>query len=157
MNSTINKALFFVISIFLVAVTLAVLNLDFYLVYLPPILVAFFTIVLFVNNINIIREKSKFIINNILFGFLIAWLTLFFSAITGSLSLLYVATLEFLYPTVFPFGLTSFEAYSNEFSTFFFKDGLKYFLAPLIWGLLIGFIPALLFGVIYGLKHHDHH
>ena len=110
MNEVVKKALLFGIFIAVIALLLGFLNLGFYVVYMPPLLVAFFTIIFFVKNINVIREKSNYIISNILFGFLIAWSTLFFSAISGSLSLLFIANLEFLYPTVFHFGLTTFEA-----------------------------------------------
>lgn len=155
MNEVVKKALLFGIFIAVVALILGFLNMGFYVVYMPPLLVAFFTVIFFVKNINVIRERSNYIISNILFGFLIAWSTLFFSAISGSLSLLFIANLEFLYPTVFHFGLTTFEAYSNDFNEFFFNDGIKYFLSPLIWGLLIGFIPSLLFGLIYSLSKND--
>ena len=155
MNEVVKKALLFGIFIAVIALLLGFLNLGFYVVYMPPLLVAFFTIIFFVKNINVIREKSNYIISNILFGFLIAWSTLFFSAISGSLSLLFIANLEFLYPTVFHFGLTTFEAYSSDFNEFFFNDGIKYFLSPLIWGLLIGFIPSLLFGLFYSLSRND--
>ena len=155
MNEVVKKALLFGIFIAVIALLLGFLNLGFYVVYMPPLLVAFFTIIFFVKNINVIREKSNYIISNILFGFLIAWSTLFFSAISGSLSLLFIANLEFLYPTVFHFGLTTFDAYSDDFNEFFFNDGIKYFLSPLIWGLLIGFIPSLLFGLFYSLSRND--
>ena len=155
MNEVVKKALLFGIFIAVIALLLGFLNLGFYVVYMPPLLVAFFTIIFFVKNINVIREKSNYIISNILFGFLIAWSTLFFSAISGSLSLLFIANLEFLYPTVFHFGLTTFEAYSSDFNEFFFKDGINYFLSPLIWGLLLGFIPSLVFGLFYSLSRND--
>jgi hypothetical protein len=155
-NEVVIKALLFGVFIAVIALLLGFLNLGFYVVYMPPIIITFFTIIFFVKNINVIREKSNYIISNFLFGFLIAWTTLFFSAISGSLSLLFIVNLEFLYPTVFNFGLTSFEAYSNDFYEFFFNDGLKYFLAPLIWGLLIGFIPSIIFGMFYSLSKNEH-
>jgi len=154
-NEAIKNALIFGIFIVVIALTLGFLNLGFYIIYIPPVLIAYFTIVFFVKNINIIREKSDFIISNVLFGFLVAWSTLFFSAISGSLSLLFIAYLEFLYPTVFQFDLTTFEAYSDNFDQFFYRDGIKYFLLPLIWGLLLGFVPALLFGLFYGMRKND--
>jgi hypothetical protein len=154
-NEVIKKVLFFGIFISVIVLILGFLNLGFYAVYLPPMFVAFFTVLFFVKNINIIREKSDYIANNILFGFLIAWCTLFFSAISGSLSLLFIANLEFLYPTVFHFGLTSFEAYTDNFDQFFYHDGIKYFLSPLIWGLLIGFIPSLVFGLFYSINKNN--
>jgi len=154
-NEAIKNALIFGIFIAVIALTLGFLNLGFYIIYIPPVLIAYFTIVFFVKNINIIREKSDFIISNVLFGFLVAWSTLFFSAISGSLSLLFIAYLEFLYPTVFQFDLTTFEAYSDNFDQFFYRDGIKYFLLPLIWGLLLGFVPALLFGLFYGMRKND--
>ena len=155
MNDTLKNALLFGIFIATIVLTLGFLDLGFYIIYIPPILIAYFTIVFFVKNINIIREKSDFIISNVLFGFLVAWSTLFFSAISGSLSLLFIAYLEFLYPTVFQFDLTTFEAYSDNFDQFFYHDGIKYFLLPLIWGLLLGFVPALLFGLFYGMRKND--
>ena len=155
MNEVVKKALLFGIFIAVIALLLGFLNLGFYVVYMPPLVIAFLTIIFFVKNITVIRERSNYIVSNILFGFLIAWSTLFFSAISGSLSLLFIANLEFLYPTVFHFGLTTFEAYSSDFNEFFFNDGIKYFLSPLIWGLLIGFIPSLLFGLFYSLSRND--
>ena len=155
MNDTLKNALLFGIFIATIALILGFLDLGFYIIYIPPLLIAYFTVVFFINNINIIRKKSDFIISNVLFGFLVAWSTLFFSAIAGSLSLLFIAYLEFLYPTVFSFGLTTFEAYSDNFDQFFYHDGIKYFLLPLIWGLLLGFIPALLFGLFYGMREND--
>lgn len=155
MNDTLKNALLFGIFIAVIALTLGFLDLGFYIIYIPPILIAYFTVIFFVNNINIIRNKSDFIISNVLFGFLVAWSTLFFSAISGSLSLLFIAYLEFLYPTVFQFDLTTFDAYSDNFDQFFYHDGIKYFLLPLIWGLLLGFVPALLFGLFYGMREND--
>ena len=155
MNEVIMKALLFGIFIAVISLILGFLNLGFYVIYIPPVLIAYYTVIFFVKNINIIREKSDFIISNVLFGFLIAWSTLFFSAISGSLSLLFIAYLEFLYPTVFHFDLTTFEAYSDNFDQFFYHDGIKYFLLPLIWGLLLGFVPALLFGLFYGMSKKD--
>ena len=155
MNDTLKNALLFGIFIAIIALTLGFLNLGFYIIYIPPVLIAYFTVIFFVKNINIIRNKSDFIISNVLFGFLVAWSTLFFSAISGSLSLLFIAYLEFLYPTVFQFDLTTFEAYSDNFDQFFYHDGIKYFLLPLIWGLLLGFVPALLFGLFYGMREND--
>ncbi len=155
MNDTLKNALLFGIFIAFIALTLGFLDLGFYIVYIPPVLIAYFTVIFFVNNINIIRKKSDFIVSNVLFGFLVAWSTLFFSAISGSLSLLFIAYLEFLYPTVFQFDLTTFEAYSDNFDQFFYHDGIKYFLLPLIWGLLLGFVPALLFGLFYGMREND--
>ena len=155
MNDTLKNALLFGIFIAIIALTLGFLNLGFYIVYIPPVLIAYFTVIFFINNINIIRKKSDFIVSNVLFGFLVAWSTLFFSAISGSLSLLFIAYLEFLYPTVFQFDLTTFEAYSDNFDQFFYHDGIKYFLLPLIWGLLLGFVPALLFGLFYGMREND--
>ena len=155
MNDTLKNALLFGIFIATIALTLGFLNLGFYIVYIPPVLIAYFTVIFFINNINIIRKKSDFIVSNVLFGFLVAWSTLFFSAISGSLSLLFIAYLEFLYPTVFQFDLTTFEAYSDNFDQFFYHDGIKYFLLPLIWGLLLGFVPALLFGLFYGMREND--
>ena len=155
MNDTLKNALLFGIFIAIIALTLGFLNLGFYIIYIPPVLIAYFTVIFFVNNINIIRKKSDFIVSNVLFGFLVAWSTLFFSAISGSLSLLFIAYLEFLYPTVFQFDLTTFEAYSDNFDQFFYHDGIKYFLLPLIWGLLLGFVPALLFGLFYGMREND--
>jgi len=154
-NEAIRNTLIFGIFIATIALILGFLDLGFYIIYIPPVLIACFTIIFFVSNINIIRKKSNFIISNVLFGFLIAWSTLFFSAISGSLSLLFIAYLEFLYPTVFSFGLTTFEAYSDNFDQFFYHDGIKYFLLPLIWGLLLGFVPALLFGLFYGMREND--
>lgn len=155
MNDTLKNALLFGIFIAIIALTLGFLNLGFYIIYIPPVLIAYFTVIFFINNINIIRKKSDFIVSNVLFGFLVAWSTLFFSAISGSLSLLFIAYLEFLYPTVFQFDLTTFEAYSDNFDQFFYHDGIKYFLLPLIWGLLLGFVPALLFGLFYGMREND--
>ncbi len=155
MNDTLKNALLFGIFIATIALTLGFLDLGFYIIYIPPILIAYFTVIFFINNINIIRKKSDFIVSNVLFGFLVAWSTLFFSAISGSLSLLFIAYLEFLYPTVFQFDLTTFEAYSDNFDQFFYHDGIKYFLLPLIWGLLLGFVPALLFGLFYGMREND--
>ncbi len=155
MNDTLKNALLFGIFIATIALTLGFLDLGFYIIYIPPVLIAYFTVIFFVNNINIIRKKSDFIVSNVLFGFLVAWSTLFFSAISGSLSLLFIAYLEFLYPTVFQFDLTTFEAYSDNFDQFFYHDGIKYFLLPLIWGLLLGFVPALLFGLFYGMREND--
>jgi len=173
-NDTLKNALLFGIFIATIALILGFLDLGFYIIYIPPILIAYFTVIffinniniirkksdfivsnVFINNINIIRKKSDFIVSNVLFGFLVAWSTLFFSAISGSLSLLFIAYLEFLYPTVFQFDLTTFEAYSDNFDQFFYHDGIKYFLLPLIWGLLLGFVPALLFGLFYGMREND--
>jgi len=154
-NDTLKNALLFGIFIATIALILGFLDLGFYIIYIPPILIAYFTVIFFINNINIIRKKSDFIVSNVLFGFLVAWSTLFFSAISGSLSLLFIAYLEFLYPTVFQFDLTTFEAYSDNFDQFFYHDGIKYFLLPLIWGLLLGFVPALLFGLFYGMREND--
>ncbi len=155
MNDTLKNALLFGIFIATIALTLGFLDLGFYIIYISPVLIAYFTVIFFVNNINIIRKKSDFIVSNVLFGFLVAWSTLFISAISGSLSLLFIAYLEFLYPTVFQFDLTTFEAYSDNFDQFFYHDGIKYFLLPLIWGLLLGFVPALLFGLFYGMREND--
>jgi len=154
-NEAIKNTLIFGIFVATIVLILGFLNLGFYIIYIPSVLIAYFTVIFFVSNINIIRKKSDFIISNVLFGFLMAWSTLFFAAISGSLSLLFVAYLEFLYPTVFSFGLTTFDAYSDNFDQFFYHDGIKYFLLPLIWGLLLGFIPALLFGLFYGMREND--
>jgi len=146
-----NTTLYFGIFGGIFALIIGYLGIGFHLVYLPPVVAAVITIIIFTKKIDSLKPKTRTVTKYILFGFFIAFSTLFLAALSGSAVLFIMSLLEFLNSGIFKFGLNYFDAESYSFVEYFSKEGMKYLLAPMYWVLIGGLMPSLIFGLIYGL------
>jgi len=147
-----NTTLYFGITGGIVALIIGYLGIGFHFVYLPPVIAAVITIIIFTRKIDSLKPKNRTVKKYILFGFFIAFSTLFLAALSGSVALFFMSLLEYLDSGIFKFGLNYFDAESYSFVEYFSKEGIKYLLAPIYWVITGGLIPSLIFGLFYGLK-----